>query len=86
MPVVLRTEIPEFKLLSRGKVRDVYDLGERLLIVGGQQQNNFEGDLTDRQLNLFASSTTPQFWNVSTFYLWHPALLDDISRHTSGRG
>ena len=47
------------------------------VIAGGQQQNNFQGDLTDRQLHIFASTTTPQFWNLSTFYIWHPALLDD---------
>ena len=47
------------------------------VIVGGQQQNIYEGDRTDRQVQLFLSTTTPQFWNVSAFYLWHPALLDD---------
>ena len=47
------------------------------VIVGGQQQSNFEGDLTDRQAQAFVSTTTPQFWNISSFYIWHPALLDD---------
>lgn len=47
------------------------------LIAGGQQQRNFEGDLTDRQAQIYAQTTTPQFWNVSTFYIWHPALIDD---------
>lgn len=47
------------------------------IIVGGQQQRNFEGDLTDRQLQVYASTTTPQFWNINTFYIWHPALLDE---------
>ncbi|MEP6766119.1 MAG: DUF5916 domain-containing protein, partial [Gemmatimonadaceae bacterium] len=47
------------------------------IIFGGQQQKNFEGDLTDRQLQVYAGTSTPQFWNVTTFYIWHPALLDD---------
>ena len=47
------------------------------VIVGGQQQNNFEGDRTDRQAQVFAATTTPQFWNISNFYIWRPALLDD---------
>ena len=47
------------------------------LIFGGQQQSNFEGNLTDRELHLFASTTTPEFWNINSFYIWHPALLDD---------
>ncbi|MEO7361955.1 MAG: DUF5916 domain-containing protein, partial [Gemmatimonadaceae bacterium] len=47
------------------------------VIVGGQQQSNFDGDLTDRDAHAFVSTTTPQFWNISTFYIWHPALFDD---------
>jgi hypothetical protein len=47
------------------------------VIVGGQQQANFEGDLTDRQAQFFVSSTLPNFWNWSTFYIWHPELADD---------
>src|SRR4029453_18155989 len=31
--LVLKVDIPELRLLSRGKVRDVYDAGDRLLIV-----------------------------------------------------
>jgi len=31
--LVLKTDIPELRLLSRGKVRDIYDAGDRLLIV-----------------------------------------------------
>jgi phosphoribosylaminoimidazole-succinocarboxamide synthase len=42
VPVVLRTEIPEFTLLSRGKVRDVYDLGSNLLIVATDRISAFD--------------------------------------------
>lgn len=47
------------------------------IIVGGQRQTNYDGDLTDAQAQIFFSSTTPQFWNWSTFYLWRPAVMDD---------
>ena len=42
MPVVLKTEIPELKLLSRGKVRDIYELGDRLLIVSTDRISAFD--------------------------------------------
>ncbi|MCP4717647.1 MAG: phosphoribosylaminoimidazolesuccinocarboxamide synthase, partial [Deltaproteobacteria bacterium] len=31
--VVLQTELPDLKLVNRGKVRDMYDLGDSLLMV-----------------------------------------------------
>ena len=39
---LLRSEIPELKLLSRGKVRDIYDLGESLLIVSTDRISAFD--------------------------------------------
>jgi phosphoribosylaminoimidazole-succinocarboxamide synthase len=42
LAVVLKTEIPEFTLLSRGKVRDIYDLGDRLLIVATDRISAFD--------------------------------------------
>ncbi|HVT40213.1 MAG TPA: DUF5916 domain-containing protein [Gemmatimonadaceae bacterium] len=47
------------------------------LIVGGQQQRNFFGDLTDRQAQVFLASTMKNFWNWSAFYIRHPELADD---------
>jgi phosphoribosylaminoimidazole-succinocarboxamide synthase len=41
MPAVLRTELP-FPIFRRGKVRDVYDLGERLLIVATDRISAFD--------------------------------------------
>lgn len=41
-PVVTRTEIPELPLVSRGKVRDIYDLGEDLLIVSTDRISAFD--------------------------------------------
>ncbi|HOP07256.1 MAG TPA: phosphoribosylaminoimidazolesuccinocarboxamide synthase [candidate division Zixibacteria bacterium] len=40
--VVLATDIKEYPLLTRGKVRDVYDLGDRLLIVSTDRISAFD--------------------------------------------
>ncbi len=47
------------------------------IIAGGQSQTNFDGDLTDRQAQLFAAMTTKNFWRWTSFYIWHPQLWDD---------
>ena len=39
---VMRTEFSDLKLLSRGKVRDVYDLGDALLIVSTDRISAFD--------------------------------------------
>src|SRR5258705_13680312 len=39
------------------------------LIAGGQQQHNFDGDLTDRQVQAYAQVQTLSYWNVSTFWI-----------------
>ncbi|MCY3023585.1 MAG: phosphoribosylaminoimidazolesuccinocarboxamide synthase [Planctomycetota bacterium] len=39
---VFETNLPGMKLLARGKVRDVYDLGERLLIVSTDRLSAFD--------------------------------------------
>lgn len=39
---VLRTDIKEYSLFSRGKVRDVYDLGDQLLIVASDRISAFD--------------------------------------------
>jgi phosphoribosylaminoimidazole-succinocarboxamide synthase len=41
-PVVTRTEITEVPLVSRGKVRDIYDLGDDLLIVSTDRISAFD--------------------------------------------
>ncbi|KAA0258673.1 phosphoribosylaminoimidazolesuccinocarboxamide synthase [Deferribacter autotrophicus] len=42
MKVVLKTEIPDLKLIGRGKVRDIYDLGNYLLIVTTDRISAFD--------------------------------------------
>lgn len=45
--------------------------------VGAQQQFNFDGDLTDRQLHGFFSIQTPFYWNFNVFGIYRPSTLDD---------
>ncbi|MDH3457791.1 MAG: carbohydrate binding family 9 domain-containing protein [Gemmatimonadota bacterium] len=47
------------------------------LIAGGQQQYNFDGDLTDRQVQAFAQIEAPNYWNVFTFFIHRPSVFDD---------
>lgn len=47
------------------------------IIAGGQQQSNFDADITDRQLHFFVGGTARNFWNFNTFFLYRPDLLDD---------
>ena len=41
-PIVTQTNCPELKLLNRGKVRDIYDMGEHLLIVASDRISAFD--------------------------------------------
>jgi len=42
MSVIMQTNFPELKLVTRGKVRDIYDLGEYLLIVTSDRISAFD--------------------------------------------
>jgi len=42
MDVILQTNLPDVPLLARGKVRDIYDLGERLLIIATDRISAFD--------------------------------------------
>jgi phosphoribosylaminoimidazole-succinocarboxamide synthase len=46
-PVVLETQLEELRLLNRGKVRDIYDLGDSLLIVASDRISAFDVVLPD---------------------------------------
>ena len=41
-PVILQTDLPEVKLVNRGKVRDIYDCGGNLLIVSTDRISAFD--------------------------------------------
>ena len=51
MSTVFETNLPGYKLLARGKVRDVYDLGEQLLIVSTDRLSAFDVVLPTPILN-----------------------------------
>ncbi len=40
--IVLESNLPELKMVNRGKVRDIYDLGENLLIVTSDRLSAFD--------------------------------------------
>ena len=40
--VVLTTDIKEYPLARRGKVRDIYDMGDRLLFVASDRMSAFD--------------------------------------------
>ena len=42
MSVIMQTNFPDLKLFTRGKVRDIYDLGEHLLIVTSDRISAFD--------------------------------------------
>lgn len=41
-PIVLRTDFPDLALYARGKVRDIYDFGDRLLLVATDRISAFD--------------------------------------------
>jgi len=46
-PAVFSTDLPGLSLLARGKVRDLYDLGDRLLLVATDRLSAFDHVLPD---------------------------------------
>ena len=46
-------------------------------IAGGQQKFNFDGDLIDRQGQLFGEIILPNYWDLNTFYIHRASVLDD---------
>ena len=46
--VILRTEFSDIPLVRRGKVRDIYDLGDHLLLVATDRISAFDVVLPER--------------------------------------
>ena len=46
-------------------------------IAGGQQKYNLEGDLIDRQGQLFGEIVLPNYWDLNAFYIHRASVLDD---------
>ncbi|HKC39728.1 MAG TPA: DUF5916 domain-containing protein [Gemmatimonadales bacterium] len=47
------------------------------VIVGGQQQYTFDGDLNDREGRLYGQIQTLSYWNVSSFWIHRASAFDD---------
>ena len=47
------------------------------VVTGGQQQFNYDGDLTDRQAQIFFGNTYTNYWFNNAFYIYHPVVYDD---------
>ncbi len=45
--------------------------------VGGQQQYNFDGDLTDQQFHGFFYTQMPFYWDFNVGFMYRPRTLDD---------
>jgi hypothetical protein len=50
---------------------------QAFFIVGGQQQYNFDWDLTDRQGQLFGDIVLRNYWEINGFWIGRPSVLDD---------
>jgi hypothetical protein len=50
---------------------------QMLFLVGGQQQYNFDGDLTSRQVQLYGQVQPHNYWNLTTFWIHRFSALDD---------
>lgn len=50
---------------------------DRAFLVGGQQQFNYDGDLTDRQAQIFVQQTFTNYWSNRAFFIYHPVTYDD---------
>jgi hypothetical protein len=48
-----------------------------LFILGGQQQFNFDGDLTDRQVQFFSQIQTLNYWFINAFWIHRPGVFND---------
>ncbi|MGH7622768.1 MAG: DUF5916 domain-containing protein, partial [Gemmatimonadaceae bacterium] len=49
----------------------------RVWIAGGQQRFNYDGDRTDEQAQAYYGMEFLNYWNLRSFYIYHPAVDDD---------
>ncbi len=79
-PVIASFDIPEVPLLRRGKVRDVYDLGDKLLIISTDRLSAFdwvlETPIPDKGRMLTEASIL--WFNLTKDILPNHFLTDDI--------
>lgn len=48
-----------------------------VILAGGQQQFNYDGDRTDEQAQAFSAIEFLNYWDLRTIYIYHPAVADD---------
>jgi len=48
-----------------------------VILGGGQQQFNYDGDKTDAQAQIYFGSQFLNYWNLRAFVIHHPTTLDD---------
>ena len=48
-----------------------------VILGGGQQQFNYDGDKTDLQTQIYFGSQFLNYWNLRSFAIHHPTVLDD---------
>jgi phosphoribosylaminoimidazole-succinocarboxamide synthase len=62
-PIVMKTDFSDLKLVNRGKVRDIYDLGEHLLIVTSDRISAFDVIMNEGIPNKgFVLTQISSFW------------------------
>jgi len=62
-PIVMQTNFADLKLVNRGKVRDIYDLGEHLLIVTSDRISAFDVIMNEGIPNKgFVLTQISRFW------------------------
>jgi len=73
-PTVFETDFPKLNLLKRGKVRDMYDLGETLLMVATDRISAFD---------VIMSDPVPQKGKILTqiSLFWFDAMKPVVSNH-----
>jgi len=79
---VIKTDFPDLKIFKRGKVRDVYDLGDTLLMVATDRISAFDVVIPDpipdkgkilTQISLFWFDTMV---TSLLFLVYHPETLE----------
>jgi len=63
--------------LIRRWVRPTRHYRSLTAILGSQQQLNWDGDLTSRDVHAYLGGQLPNYWQVSAFSIWTSAASDD---------
>ncbi len=74
MSVIMQTNFPDLKLITRGKVRDIYDLGEHLLIVTSDRISAFDVIMNEGIPKKGQVLTQISIW-------WFKQMVDLIPNH-----